>query len=389
MYKVSALNKILGIIGGGQLGMMLTEAARQMPEHISKVVVLDPSENCPAAKAGAKQIVGNFADKNAIVELSLQSDVITYEIESGDTETLLSIKEPIMINPPPETLRIIQDKYLQKKFLQENKIPVADFAPINSISDLEQKISGFGYSSMLKLRRNAYDGRGNYKIDMPEQITEGYSRFNGKSVYLEKHVQFLCEISVIAARSTNGEIASYPPVENIHQENILRMTIAPARISKNVAYEAEQIANRVMNAFQGAGVFGIEMFVTKDDKVLVNEIAPRVHNSGHHTLQSSITSQFEQHLRAILGLKLGKTDLLHRAVMCNILGPNDLIGRCKIVNVKHADGVYVKWYQKDEIKPLRKMGHFTVVDINDTLDINNLITRADEIRRSISFVMES
>ena len=389
MYKVSALNKILGIIGGGQLGMMLTEAARQMPEHISEVVVLDPSENCPAAKAGAKQIVGNFADKNAIVELSLQSDVITYEIESGDTETLLSIKEPIMINPPPETLRIIQDKYLQKKFLQENKIPVADFAPITSISDLEQKILEFGYPSMLKLRRNAYDGRGNYKIDMPEHITKGYSRFNCKSVYLEKHVKFLCEISVIAARGTNGEIASYPPVENIHEENILRMTIAPARISKNVAYEAEQIANRVMNAFQGAGVFGIEMFVTKDDKVLVNEIAPRVHNSGHHTLQSSITSQFEQHLRAILGLKLGKTDLLHRAVMYNILGPNDLKGRCKIVNVKQTDGVYVKWYQKDEIKPLRKMGHFTVVDINDALDINNLITKADEIRRSISFVMEN
>src|SRR2546428_13226842 len=167
------------------------------------------------------------------------------------------------------------------------------------------------------------------------------------------------------------------------------MTIAPARISNNVAYEAEQIAEKVMGALHEAGVFGIEMFVTKDEKVLVNEIAPRVHNSGHHTLQSSITSQFEQHLRAILGLELGRTDLLHRTVMCNILGPKGLCGKCKIVNVKHADGVYVKWYQKDEIKPLRKMGHFTVVDINDTLDINNLITRADEIRRSISFVMES
>ena len=383
------MSKILGIIGGGQLGMMLTEAAKQMPEHISKVIVLDPSQNCPAAKAGAKQIVGNFSDKNAIVELSLLSDIITYEIESGDTEALRSIKAPITINPSPETLRIIQDKYLQKKFLRENEIPVTDFVPITSASDLEQKILTFGYPVMLKLKRDAYDGRGNYKIETARQIAEGYSRFNGKPMFLEKHVNFLREISVIGARSTNGKIAIYPPVENIHEENILRMTLAPARITKGVSEAAEHIAEKVMDAFQGVGVFGIEMFVTQDEKVLVNEIAPRVHNSGHHTLQSSATSQFEQHLRAILGLKLGKTDLLHYTVMCNILGPKDLKGRCKSVNIKQTEGMYLKWYQKDEIKPLRKMGHFNVVDINDARNLNSLISRAGEIRKSISFAMDT
>ena len=240
---------------------------------------------------------------------------------------------------------------------------------------------------MLKQRRDAYDGRGNFRVENSTDIPEGYSKFVGREIMLEKHVNFLCEISVIAARNTEGEIAAYPAVENIHEENILRMTIAPARINKQVSEKADQISKKVMNAFSGAGVFGIEMFVTEDEKVLVNEIAPRVHNSGHHTLQSSATSQFEQHLRAILGLKLGRTDLLHRTVMFNILGPNRLSGNCKSVNIPHNDHVFVKWYKKKEIKPMRKMGHFNVVDVNDDMDIQQLITKANKINDSITFNM--
>lgn len=381
------MTRILGIIGGGQLGMMLTEAAKKMPEHISDIIVLDPTENCPAAKAGAKQIRADFSDKNAIVELSSQSDIMTYEIESGNADVLQSIKNTTSINPTPETLRIIQDKFLQKKFLRENGIPVTDFAQVTSIHDIEEKVSSFGYPVMLKLRRDAYDGRGNYLIEDQKQIKEAYEKFEGKSLMIEKNVNFLKEISVIAARNTEGEIATYSPVENIHEENILRMTVAPARISKQASQEAERIARRVMEIFHGAGVFGIEMFVTKDERVLINEIAPRVHNSGHHTLQSSATSQFEQHLRAILGLNLGKTDLLHYAVMYNILGPKDLKDKCKSVNLKQMEGVYLKWYQKDEIKPLRKMGHFNVIDIHDTHDIERLISKAEEIRDSMTFIM--
>lgn len=368
--------------------MMLTEAAKKMPKHISDVIVLDPTKNCPASKVGARQIVADFSDKNAIVELSLQSDIITYEIESGNADVLQSIKNTISINPDPETLRIIQDKLLQKKFLQENDIPVTDFALVASISDIEEKISSFGYPAMLKIRRDAYDGRGNYLIQTKDQIKEGYNKFEGRSIMLEKNVNFQKEISVIAARSTKGEIATYPPVENIHKESILEMTIAPARISKNVSHEAERIAQKVMERFHGAGVFGIEMFVTGDQRVLVNEIAPRVHNSGHHSLQSSSTSQFEQHLRAIMGLELGKTDLIHYTVMCNILGPKDLKGICKSVNLKETEGVYLKWYLKDEIKPARKMGHFNVVDISDTKDMDELISKALKIKDSITFTMQ-
>ena len=377
--------QVLGIIGGGQLGMMLTEAARKMSKHISDIIVLDPTKNCPAAKAGAKQIIADFKDKNAIVELSLQSDIITYEIESGNSEVLESINAEVTINPSPATLRIIQDKYLQKKFLRENGLPVADFAVVESFEDIKEKNESFGYPVMLKARRDAYDGRGNFRIENPGQIEQAYEQFSGRPTMLERVIDFQMEVSVIAARNTKGQIATYPVVENIHEDNILKMTIAPARVNKKISDEAEKVAKKTMEVLHGAGVFGIEMFVTKDEKILINEIAPRVHNSGHHTLQSSATSQFEQHLRAILGLELGKTDLLHHTVMCNILGPRGFQGKYKSITLDQNDGVYLKMYQKDEANPQRKMGHFNVVDINDTKDINMLIKKAEEIKSLIKF----
>ncbi|MGI0083233.1 MAG: 5-(carboxyamino)imidazole ribonucleotide synthase [Nitrosopumilaceae archaeon] len=377
--------KILGIIGGGQLGMMLTEAAKTMPEHISDVIVLDPTRNCPAAKVGAKQIVADFRDKNAIMELSLQSDIITYEIESGNSDVLETLNSEVIINPSPATLRTIQDKYIQKKFLRENKLPVADFVYVESISDLKEKIVSFGYPVILKVRRDAYDGRGNFRIENADQLDRAYEQFSGRPTMLEKIVDFKMEVSVIAARNTKGQIITYPLVENVHEQNILKMTIAPARVNKTVSNETESVAKKTMEVLHGAGVFGIEMFVTRDDEVLINEIAPRVHNSGHHTLQSSATSQFEQHLRAILGLELGKTDLLHYTVMYNILGPKGFQGPYQSITIPQRDGVYLKMYQKDETKPQRKMGHFNVVDVNDTKNIEALIRKAEEIKNSIKF----
>lgn len=381
---VPMLAKILGIIGGGQLGMMLTEAAKKMSAHISDVIVLDPTKNCPASKVGAKQIVADFKDKNAIVELSSKSDIVTYEIESGNSEVLESING-VVINPSPATLRIIQDKYLQKKFLRENGLPVTDFVLVESLEDIMEKIKSFGYPCMLKARKDAYDGRGNFRIENPEQVTHACEQFTSRSIMLERIVDFQMEVSVIAARNTNGQIATYPVVENIHEENILKTTIAPARVSKIIAEEADKIAKKTMEVLHGAGVFGIEMFVTKDDKILINEIAPRVHNSGHHTLQSSITSQFEQHLRAILGLDLGKTDLLHYTVMCNILGPIGFQGSYKPIAIDQNKNVFLKMYQKEEAKPQRKMGHFNVVDINDTKDISMLLKKAEEVKSLIKF----
>ncbi len=375
------MKKRLGVIGGGQLGMMITEAAKNLSEHISEIIVLDPTENCPAAQAGAKQIVGDFKDELAILKLAEQSDIITYEIESGNTDVLSKLKAEI--EPSPSTLSIIQDKLLQKTFLSENELPISQFYEITYLDNLREKINELGLPVLLKSRRDAYDGRGNFKITSPDEVEKAYQYFDGKSLMVEKFVNFKMEVSVIAARNTKGDIATYPLVENIHENNILKMTIAPARVSDNVIKDAGKIAKKTMEVLKGAGVFGIEMFIDQDDKILINEIAPRVHNSGHHTLQSCKTSQFEQHLRAILGLELGSTDLVHKTVMCNILGPDGFEGKYKPVQLE-KDGVYLKMYRKDVSKPQRKLGHFNVVDQSDSKDVSELLEMADEIKNSIS-----
>ncbi|MGY5149196.1 MAG: 5-(carboxyamino)imidazole ribonucleotide synthase [Candidatus Nitrosopumilus sp. bin_68KS] len=372
------MDKILGIIGGGQLGMMITEAAKKMPEHISKIIVLDPTPNCPASQVGAEQIIADFKDKNAIIDLANKVDIITYEIESGDSDVLKSVEDKSEINPSPETLKIIQDKFLQKSFLLKNDIPVADFLEIKNIDDVKTGLEKFGFPSMLKARRDAYDGRGNYKINSDDEIQTAYEYFKGQSLLLEKFVSFKMEISVIASRNTTGQIKTYPVVENIHETSVLRETIAPARVSENISKKAEQIAEKTMSVLKGAGIFGIEMFVTTNDDVIINEIAPRVHNSGHHTLQSSETSQFEQHLRAILGLKLGSTKLIHNTVMYNILGDATFTGEYMPLNVS-GDGLYLKMYGKKISKPLRKLGHLNIVGENNE-SIDELLKKLQSIK---------
>ena len=374
--------KVLGIIGGGQLGMMITEAAEKMPEHISKIIVIDPVENCPAAQVGAEQILADYKDKDAIIQLANKSDIITYEIESGDSEVLRSVEKSAKINPSPETLRVIQDKFLQKSFLLENNIPISDFIEIKNIDDVKEGLKKFGYPALLKARRDAYDGRGNFKINSENEIQKAYEYFKGQKLLLEKYVPFKMEVSVIASRNTKGQIKTYPLVENIHEENILRETIAPARVSEQVTKNAENIANMTMDVLKGAGVFGIEMFVTQDDEVLINEIAPRVHNSGHHTLQSSETSQFEQHLRAILGLDLGSTKLIHNTIMYNILGSKEFEGEYKSLEITE-ENVFLKMYGKKISKPMRKLGHFNLVG-NGGESIDQLIKKLETFKEIAS-----
>lgn len=373
--------KILGIIGGGQLGMMITEAAKKMPQHISKIIVLDPTENCPASQVGAEQIIADFKDKNAIIELANKSDIITYEIESGDSIVLKNVEKKAEINPSPETLRIIQDKFLQKSFLKENNIPVPEFIKIENIEELKMGLRNFGYPALLKARRDAYDGRGNYKIDSEKDIQKALDYFNGQNLLLEKFVKFKMEVSVIASRNTKGQIKTYPLVENIHEQNILRETIAPARVSHEITKKAEVIAEKTMQVLRGAGIFGIEMFVTQEDEIVINEIAPRVHNSGHYTLQSTKTSQFEQHLRAILGLDLGDTELLHPTIMYNILGDVSFEGKYATINISE-ENVFLKMYGKEISKPLRKLGHFNLV-AKEGETIEELLKKIEKIKEKV------
>ena len=373
--------KILGIIGGGQLGMMLTEAAKKMPEHISKVIVLDPNENCSASLVGAEQIVADFKDKDSIINLANQVDIITYEIESGDSDVLKSVENKAEINPSPETLKTIQDKFLQKTFLQNHNIPVPEFIKVENIEEVKEGLKKFGYPALLKARRDAYDGKGNFKIDSENEIHTAYDYFKGQKLMLEKFVPFKMEVSVIASRNTKGEIKTYPLVENIHERNILRETIAPSRTSNEVSEKAGKIASNTMDVLKGAGVFGIEMFVTQNDEIVINEIAPRVHNSGHHTLQSSKTSQFEQHLRAILGLDLGSTELLHNTIMYNILGNLDFQGEYKKIEISEKN-IFLKMYEKKVSKPLRKLGHLNIVGF-EKQSIDELLTQLENIKGSV------
>ncbi len=375
------MSKILGIIGGGQLGMMLTEAAKKMPEHISKVIVLDPNQNCSASLVGAEQIIADFKDKDAIIDLSKKVDIITYEIESGDSDVLKSVETNAEINPSPETLKTIQDKFLQKTFLQNNHIPVPEFIKVDSIEEVKEGLKKFGYPALLKARRDAYDGKGNFKIDSENEIQKAYDYFKGQKLMLEKFVPFKMEVSVIASRNTKGEIKTFPLVENIHEKNILRETIAPARTSIEVSKKAEKIASSTMNVLNGAGVFGIEMFVTQDDDIVINEIAPRVHNSGHHTLQSSKTSQFEQHLRAILGLELGSTQLMYNTIMYNILGNLNFEGEYEKLDFS-KNNTFLKMYEKKISKPLRKLGHLNIIGSNNQT-IDQLLDELSQIKNQV------
>lgn len=356
---------VIGIIGGGQLGRMLAEAAsssESLAGRISRTVVLDPTPGCPAAQAGAGQIVAGFRDSAAIRELASRADIITYEIESGDADVLESIQGETQVSPLPSTLRIIQDKLLQKSFLRDRGIAVADFAGVEGRGQLDEALARFGCPAILKARRDGYDGRGNYRIGSPDAAGAAAGHFGDRPVMVERAVDFGMEVSVIAARNTRGRVATYPAVENMHGEGILRTTVAPARAPREVLDEAAAVARRTIEVLDGAGVFGIEMFVERSGRVLVNEIAPRVHNSGHHTLVSSETSQFEQHLRAVLGMELGPTRLLRPAVMCNILGPDGFEGPYSLAGAPPAGGgAHLKMYGKAVSKPSRKLGHLTLV----------------------------
>ena len=242
-------------------------------------------------------------------------------------------------------------------------------------------IEKLGLPLLLKTRRDAYDGRGNYKINSKDDIDDALDLFAGKTLMVEKFVNFQKEVSVIAARNTKGEISTYPVVENLHENNILRMTIAPGRVSEKVRKEAEDVANKTMEVLHGAGVFGIEMFVTQDEKILINEIAPRVHNSGHHTLQSSTTSQFELHLRAILGMELGDTSIKSPTIMYNILGPHTFKGEYNVLH-REEENIFLKMYGKLESKPQRKIGHINIVD-NKNLGIEGLLSQVEDLKKNL------
>jgi 5-(carboxyamino)imidazole ribonucleotide synthase len=366
MQQGAAKRPTIGIVGGGQLGRMLTLAAKPLGYD---VVVVDPGANCPAAQVGATEITANLYDEIALKELASRSTVITVEIEHLDTHVLEALEQNgAVIHPAPATVRLIQDKYLQKVFLREHSVPVADFTEVTSTADAEAALKNFGGKMLLKTRHGAYDGRGNMVVQSPGDIAKAFELFAGKQLYAEAFVPFERELAVMVARSVDGDVQAYPVVQTIHERNICVEVLSPAPVPVAIQKKAHELAVSVANLLKGAGMYGIEMFLTEAGEVLVNEIAPRVHNSGHHTTEGNRTSQFEQHIRAITGLPLGDTSLMAPAtVMVNILGERN--GDTEVKGLSDAlaiPGVHIHLYGKSPTKVDRKMGHLTATA--DTLD---------------------
>ncbi len=368
----------IGIIGGGQLGKMMAQKAKKMGFHIS---ILDPSPKCPAATLADVLIVGGFYDNQKITQLVSHSDVTTFDIEHIDTETLKKLSDAgHKIFPSPHLLEIIQDKLLQKEVLSENGIPVPKFQNVESLESL----SRMKFPFVQKARKGGYDGRG---VVVMKNKSDLQNAIHTESM-VEELINFEKELAIMVARSRSGEVKTYPVVEMIFDKraNICDFIFAPARIENRIAEKATQIAVKSVEALDGVGIFGIEMFLANEN-IYVNEIAPRPHNSGHYTIEASVTCQFEQHIRAIAGLPLGSTELLSPAVMLNLLGEENYKGKPVIEGLQEAlsiPGLSFHFYGKETTSPFRKMGHVTI--LNNNLEV--AIQQAEKIKSILKIKAE-
>ncbi len=368
--------KKLGIIGGGQLGKMLTQEAKRLGFYVT---VLDPTMRSPAGQIADEQIVSDFFNENKLREIVSKSDITTYEIENCNASFLEKLSdEGHLIHPSPFVLETIQDKSKQKKIFDENNIPTAKWKKINN--NIEEVLIELGKPAVQKSCIGGYDGRGVFIIRDKKDIVNAIK----SDSFIEEFIDFEKELAIMVARDANGEVKCHTLTEMIfdRRANICDMIIAPARVSRDIQKTAAEIAERCVQSFGGVGIFGVEMFLTKDDKILVNEIAPRPHNSGHYTLEVSLTSQFEQHIRAITGLPLGSANLYSPAVMVNILGEEGYSGIPKFIGLKEMleiEGVNLYIYGKKTTSPFRKMGHITIVDEC----VENAIKKANKVKQIV------
>ncbi|KAG0169421.1 phosphoribosylaminoimidazole carboxylase ade2 [Apophysomyces sp. BC1034] len=358
-------NQKIGILGGGQLGRMMVEAASRLNLD---VVILDAPADAPAKQIESTQshISGAFNDPVKIRELASKVDILTVEIEHVDTKVLEAIEKEgkVKVHPSATTIKTIQDKYVQKKHLTANGIPVADYVETPDLEAVILAGKKFGYPFMLKSKTLAYDGRGNYVVKSENDVKAAVEALSKTPLYAEKWAPFVKELAVMVVRRANGEVRAYPVVETIHKNSICHLVIAPAQVDGSVLQRAQAIAEDAIKTFPGAGIFGVEMFVMEDGEILLNEIAPRPHNSGHYTIEACETSQYENHMRAILDMPLGSTAMkVPASIMVNVLGTSDSMEECykPCQEALLADGTTIHLYGKRACRAGRKMGHITVV----------------------------
>jgi 5-(carboxyamino)imidazole ribonucleotide synthase len=344
--------RTIGIIGGGQLGRMLAMAAARLNY---RTIVLEPQADCPAAQVCNAQIVGAYDDESALAELAKLCDVVTYEFENVPVSAAEFLEKTVAVYPPSKALSAAQDRVTEKLFLNGCGIATADFRQIDSQSDLEAALSDFGGKGVLKTRRMGYDGKGQRVFKGGEDLTGAYEALGSVPLILESFVAFEREVSVIAARFQDGSVHCYDLAENVHLNGILHTSTLPALLTDSAEEQAAQAARKLLGALDYVGVVGIEFFVLADGSLIANEIAPRVHNTGHWTEAACIVSQFEQHIRAIAALPAGNPQRHSDCVMTNLIG-DDINDVPAYLSKKDC---YVHLYGKTEARPGRKMGHVT------------------------------
>ncbi len=350
-------NLKLGIIGGGQLGKIMSQKAKKMGFHVT---ILDPTFNCPAAQVSDKHIMGGFHDKEKLEQLVQETDVTTFELEHVETSILKELYDNgHNIHPSPYVIELIQNKYKQKKLLDEKGIPVPKYKSVESDDDL----ASFGFPVIQKAKMEGYDGKGVLMLKTAEDTQNAIK----SESFIEELVDIDKELAIIVARNIEGEIKCYPVVEMLFDDrtNICDIVMAPAKIPKEIEEKAIEISVKAIKVLDGVGIFGVELFLSKSGEILVNEIAPRPHNSGHYTVEACATSQFEQIIRAVTNLPLGSTKLISPSVMVNVLGEEGYEGEPFIDGIHEAleiPELSFHFYGKSYTKPFRKMGHITVLD---------------------------
>lgn len=347
----------IGILGGGQLGRMLAQAAMRMGYAVH---IYEPVGPCPAGEVATSETNAPYEDLEALRSFAGRCDVVTYEFENVPAAPLRAIEGLTRLHPHWRVLETCQNRWREKAWLRDNGSPHARFAQVVAGSDVAVALREIGAPCVIKTADFGYDGKGQMNVRTEDDMPAAAAAFAGRACIVEQWIDFACEVSVIVARSDSAAVRVFPVAENIHTNHILDFSIVPARVPAPVAAEAERLARLIAERIGLVGVMGVEMFVTRDGNVLVNELAPRTHNSGHWTIDACVTSQFEQQVRAVCGLPLGDVTLVSPVVMVNILGDAWSRGEPRWADLLATESARLHLYGKKEPRPGRKMGHFTV-----------------------------
>ena len=370
MNKRILPGQTIGIIGGGQLGRMMAIAAKEMGYVVA---VLDPTPNSPCGQVADIEITADYSDLQAIKQLAAVSDVITYEFENIDAVALNWLVEHSYVPQGSGLLKITQDRSTEKKAITDAGLPVAPYEVVKSEQELLDAIAKIGIPCVLKTCRGGYDGKGQFVIRQHDDWKEAAALLQAGSCVLESWLTFEKELSVIVTRNGMGEVTTFPVAENIHVDNILHKSIVPARILSDVEQKAIDYAKRLAHHFNLIGTLAVEMFLTESGDIYINELAPRPHNSGHYTINACVTSQFQQHVRAVCNLPLGSTELLKPVVMVNILGEHV---QPILEKIPYLADAHLHLYGKKEAKYKRKMGHLTI--LAESVDV--ALEKVDELQ---------